>query len=448
MPLPGAALLMIIIGISIILGGGGTSNPEAELLLQLLIVALMLPLCVSEPFQRGLGAISPVAWLIAALVLILPFAQLVPLPPSVWQALPGRELEVQSLALVGSNERWMPLSVAPARTFASLLSMIFPVLLLTQVSRLSVRSRRWLCATIAVGGGLSMLLGILQVSNTGGAAWSLYAYFSEGFLCGFQANRNHEADFLHIALLAFGALAAPRLMDGRRHMLTWMASAAASATLLIGVVMTGSRTGIALSGITVALLLVMFWPAMRKHVPSARLLVGGTLTVSVLLFGLLQLQSIARIVTRFSLAKEGRWDLWVDASYVLHQVWPVGAGIGTIAPVLQAAERLEALDANLPNRVHNDWFEWAIEAGAPGILALALVLLVLATMAYRAFRKSAQPNTGAELRSQTIFACGTLLILALHSIVDYPLRTMSLAMLAALAAGFLIFPDAHRQTKP
>ena len=83
MPLPGAVLIMVITGLSIIFGGGGTSNPETELLLQLLIIVFMLPLCVSEPFQRGLGTISPAAWLITGIVLILPIVQLVPLPPSV-----------------------------------------------------------------------------------------------------------------------------------------------------------------------------------------------------------------------------------------------------------------------------------------------------------------------------------------------------------------------------
>ena len=448
MPLPGPALVMAMLGASIVLGGGGTSNPQTEMLLQLLLVAFMLPLCALESSQRGLGAISPLAWLLGVLTLTLPFAQLIPLPPSVWQSLPGREVEVQSVALVGAADRWMPLSLAPARTFTSLLSMIFPVMMLTQVSRLSIRSRYWLCATIAFGGVLSLLLGMLQVSITGGATWSLYVYFSEGFLCGFQANRNHEADFLNIALLAIGSLLAPRLMDGRRHTLTWIAAAAAMVAFFIGILMTGSRTGIALSGITLALLLAMFWPAIRKQIPSVRWIFGGGVALSVLTLILLQLNSVQLVLARFSLTKEGRWDLWVDASYVLKQVWPLGGGIGTIAPLLQAAERLEILDDKLPNRVHNDWLEWTIEAGVPGLIVLALGFLILATMAFRAFRHATQQGADAALRSQTIFACGALLILALHSIVDYPLRTMSLGMIAALAVGFLTRPAAVRQERP
>jgi O-antigen ligase len=435
-----------MISASMILGGGGIYNPQTEMLLQLFIVACMIPLCISSSAQRGLGRISPLAWLLAAIVLWLPLAQLIPLPPALWQALPGRGVEMRSVALAGMPDRWMPLSMAPARTFTALLAMIFPALLMLQVSRLSIRSRRWLCAVVALCGMLSMLLGMLQLSRTGGATWSLYPFFSEGFLCGFQANRNHQADVLHIALLAFSALIATRLMDGKRHLFSWIAAAGAIVILLIGVLMTGSRTGIALSGVTLALLLAMFWPALRKHLPSAPWLVASGAGLGAFAFALLQLGSVRRVLQHFSSANDSRWDLWLDGSYVLQQVWPIGAGIGTIAPLLEAAERLEVLAPELPNRVHNDWLEWAVETGAPGIAVLALALLVLGAMAVRALRRSAQPNGNAALRNQTIFACGVLLILALHSIVDYPLRTMSLAMLAALAAGLLTLPPSPRQS--
>ncbi len=437
---------MAMTGAAMILGGGGVYNPQTEMLLQLVVVACMLPLCISTSAQRGLGGISPLAWLLAVIMLWLPLAQLIPLPPAIWQSLPGRGVELKSVALAGMADRWMPLSLAPARTFTALLSMIFPALLMLQVSRLSIRSRRWLCATIALCGALSMLLGMLQVSRTGGATWSLYPFFSEGYLCGFQANRNHQADVLHITLLAIGALIATRLADGQRHMFSWIAAAGAIVSLLIGVLMTGSRTGIALSGITLALLLAMFWPAMRKHLPTIPLLTAGGLGLVGCIFALAQLSSVRRVLLHFSSANDSRWDLWLDGYYVLHQVWPFGAGIGTIAPLLEAAERLEVLAPELPNRVHNDWLEWAIEAGAPGIASLALALLIVAAMAVRAVRRAARSNGNAALRNQTIFACGALLILALHSIVDYPLRTMSLAMLAALAAGLLTLPAAPRQS--
>ncbi len=431
---------MAMIAASIGLGGGGVYNPQTEMLLELVVVACMIPLCASPSWQRGLGPISPVAWLLAGIVLVLPVAHLIPLPPTIWQALPGRSIEARSIALAGDPDRWMPLSMAPARTFTSLLSMIFPALLMLQVSRLSIRSSRWLCGTVAAGGALSVVLGMLQISHTGGATWSLYFYYSAGSLVGFQADRNLEADILLIALLAFCALVAPRLLDGRRHLLGWTSVAGAIMVFLIGVLMTGSRTGIALSGFTLALLVAMFWPAIRKDSPSAPWLLASSLVLGAATFGLLQVNSVRRVMLRFWATEEARWDVWIDASYVLQQVWPIGAGIGTIVPLLASAERLDVLGPKFLNRVHNDWLEWTIEAGAPGIAVLILVLLILIVSAYRAFRWSAAPDSVPARRSQIIFAVGALLIVALHSIVEYPLRSMSLAMLTSMAAGFLMVP--------
>ena len=137
-PLPGTALCMTLLGSALVLGGGGTSNPQTEMILQVFTALTVMPLAVSEDWQRGLGRIPASAWLLGALVLLVPVLQLIPLPPSLWQSLPGREVEIQSLALVQADRSWMPITMAPARTFASLLAMICPVLMLLQVSRLSL----------------------------------------------------------------------------------------------------------------------------------------------------------------------------------------------------------------------------------------------------------------------------------------------------------------------
>jgi O-antigen ligase len=62
------------------------------------------------------------------------------------------------------------------------------------------------------------------------------------------------------------------------------------------------------------------------------------------------------------------------------------------------------------------------------VVAAALVCLALA---YRSWRR--QP----DLRGQVLFAVGVLIIIALHSLVDYPLRSMALACLAGVAGGML-----------
>jgi O-antigen ligase len=87
----------------------------------------------------------------------------------------------------------------------------------------------------------------------------------------------------------------------------------------------------------------------------------------------------------------------------------------------------------VPNRAHNDYLELVIEAGVLGLLVLAVLAIMLARLALGQLR-----DQSPTIRGQVIFALGTFTIVALHSQVDYPLRSMSLACIAAVAAGLLV----------
>lgn len=446
-PLPATALCMAMVGLAIVLGGGGTVNPQTEMVLQFLMALILLPLVLSAHWQRGIGPIPQAAWVVGLMVLILPVLHLIPLPPSIWQAFPGRAVEVQSLAAIKAEQAWMPLSMAPARTFASLLAMIFAVLLMLQVSRLSVRGRNWLCGVIVACGLLSLILGVLQLSHTGGWDWSLYSEFSKGYLVGFQANRNAEADILLIALLALSVLATVRLADGGNHTFTWFGFIVGFMAFTVGIFMTGSRTGIGIFGPTCVLLLVMIWPELRNRRQALRWIGGFVAAFGLATILLLQLPSVQKVIARFYLTKEARWDLWEDTWYAIGQVWPVGSGIGTIAPMLEAAERLDVVDKSRPVRAHNDWLEWTMEGGMPGLIILGLVIALLGLLIVKTIIEVTRSGVAPGRRAQVIFACGVMLIVALHSIVDYPLRSMSLAALFAVATAFLPQPAAVQRNK-
>ena len=96
----------------------------------------------------------------------------------------------------------------------------------------------------------------------------------------------------------------------------------------------------------------------------------------------------------------------------------------------------------MPNRAHNDFLEWAIEAGAAGLMVLAAAVAIVLCLGWRAWRR--RPAD----RPQTTFALCTLAIIGLHSMVDYPLRSMALACIAGLAAGILAAPPARARRVP
>lgn len=446
-PNTGTMICMALVALSLVLGGGGTVNPQAEMILQLSVAFMMVPLAVLPSWQRGLGGIRREAWLLAGLVLLVPVAQLIPLPPNIWHALPGRTIEVEALARAGADQRWMPISMAPARTFASLLAIMCPLLLMLQVSRVPLRERNWICASIVAIGGLSLLLGVLQLSHTGGLVWSFYNEISLGYLVGFQANRNAETDVLQAALLAFGVLITTRLLDGRNHKATWAGLALGVLALLVGVLMTGSRAGIALAPLTLGLLAVMLWPAVRSKRDAAIWLGGALVGFAALGLTFWQFDSVRRVADRFSVLHDARADIWADTIYASRQVWPVGSGIGTIVPMLEAAERLEVVDPTRPVRAHNDWLEWTMEAGQPGLFVLAGIVIWIGFLLVRTFRATGGLSGDTRQRTHAVFAGGVLLVLALHGIVDYPMRSMALASLAAVAVALLIEPTDRQRAR-
>jgi O-antigen ligase len=230
--------------------------------------------------------------------------------------------------------------------------------------------------------------------------------------------------------------------------LTWFGFTIGFLALTVGIFMTGSRTGIGILFPTLLLLLIMIWPALRNPRQALRWIGGFVAAFGLAAILLLQLPSVQKVIVRFYGTKEARWDLWADTWFAIGQVWPFGSGIGTIAPMLEAAERLDVVDQSRPVRAHNDWLEWTLEGGVPGLVVLGLIIALVLVGAVRALIDASRSASPPSRRAQVIFACGLMLIVALHSIVDYPLRSMSLAALFAVAAAFLPQPAAAQRNKP
>lgn len=434
----------LFLAAAIALGGGGSPNPGTEVVLQLLFVAaglawLWLPARDgSVPAPR-----SPMFWLICGLVLVLPLAQLVPLPPSVWASLGGQDDRAAALALIDAEQTWQPLSHSPSRTLAAALAMFPALFAFFATASLDARGRLWVVGTIAAMALTASLLGALQVSLGVVAGPYLYAEHSPT-LTGFQANRNAAADVLLIGLVATAAFLAPSLAsrhdDGRGLLgldrrAGGLVLAGLFAVLFFAILLTASRTGIALLPLAFVGVCAILIPGLARdgRLRSAPA-IAALVAVPVLALAAWQIGNTAlgNVAERFAFSDDGRRELWNDAWFAMVEAWPFGVGMGGAQPALIAAERLEVLDPALPNRVHNDYLELALEGGLPALALLAAIALLLLAAAWRSWR--GRP----EERHLTVLGGAILLVAALHSVVDYPLRSMALACLIGTGAGLLI----------
>ena len=442
-----ALVAALFLACAIVLGGGGSPNPGTEVVLQLtFVVAGLAWLWVPVPRSPTPVPRSRAFWLICGLVLALPLVQLVPLPPGVWTNLGGQADRAAALALVGREHSWQPLTHSPPRTLAALLAIVPALFAFFATAALDARGRTWIAGAITAMALVASLFGALQVSLGPAGAPYLYAQNSPS-LTGFQAYHNAAADVLLIGIAATTAFLMPFLSPRRSQgdyadrafvpdrRVAWIVFAGLLAVLFFAVLLTASRTGIALLPLVLAGVWLMLLQATAdrdrlRFVPA----IAALAAVPVVAFAALQAGNTAlgNIAERFIFSDDPRRELWRDGWFAMTQAWPYGVGMGGGQPALIAAERLEVLDPFVPNRVHNDYLELALEGGLLALALLAVVAVVLVAAAWRSWR--GRPDE----RHLTGLGVVILLVAAVHSFVDYPLRSMALACLMGTGAGLLM----------
>lgn len=339
--------------------------------------------------------------------------------------------------MLGRADVWMPLSVSPLRTFASLLCIASAALLLLMVSSLNVAQRTWLCLAIATVGLASILLGGLQLAAGQSGAWALYGRHDAGYIVGFQTSRNAETEVLKIALLAAAVCVLGFVRPGASRSQTLIFASILAAVGAIAVILTGSRTGIALLPIGLASYAAIVWPALglRWRLRDWAIMMGVLLLIAV---AGSQVTSLQRVFSRFTVLQDARTEIWEDTIYATKAAWPVGGGIGTFEILFERAERLEVVDDKIAAHAHSDWLEWALETGLAGMIVIAAGFAMLIRLGLQAIGRSRNGTLSVIERGQMILATASLIIIALHAIVDYPLRSMALAGLAAVATAMII----------
>ncbi len=444
------AFFGLILLIALLAGGvGGGQGFLPEHLLSLLGLLLMVwSLCrvqISDaPIDRGL-------WLVPALVMVLPLLQLIPLPPVLANALPYRSVLHTDLALSGVTWGWHPLSLNPAATERILWGSLVPVGLYLAVWQCDRLQQRWLAMAMLYFAVASALLGFWQLLAGPESVWYLYKVTNVGQAVGLFANRNHLASLLAALLPVSAGLLADRI---RRKMdvsdpIVW-ALAVSMVILVLGVTATQSRAGFALLMLsvlaTVAVLIGRgrgrLWFKRFKTWMQVVGLVGALAIIQYTLLGLL-----ARLEQ--DPLDDIRWTLVSRTLSVAARFRGLGAGLGSFP---EAYYHLGEVTADIPevvNHAHNDYVELWLDGGVPAMLLVASMLSLIIYKVVVSIRNPAPARPvsrrvairdRAESPGLVMGAGFALLLFALHSLVDYPLRTMALSSVAAMLLAIVMKP--------
>ncbi len=240
------------------------------------------------------------------------------------------------------------------------------------------------------------------------------------------AQPNHFADYLMLGLISLAYL--------RRHMQTWQVVAFA-APLLFVMVLSGSRS----SWLYMAALALFAWSQERKAGGSAGLFRYMLLLVVAffMMHWVVQLQvfhGTAGSVTTMQRMMSGetsgsiRLYLWKEALLIFARFPLLGAGWEQFAwqHFLLGPELKNMQISGLYNNAHNLLLQFAAETGLAGVLVIVLAFLGWFRSIWT-----------ARLDTEIWWGMGILLVIGIHSMLEYPLWYAYFTGIAALLLGAL-----------
>lgn len=420
----------ILLALSFVFGGASREHALRLALVELAAIPLLV-LSADRMIRTGLWREHRFALALLGGLAAIPLIQLIPLPPAIWTALPGRAEMVQALDLAGLAPGWAPLTVTPDLTWQSVLAILPPAAMFLAVLSSSQAQTARMMGFYLFGAVIAVLLGAAQLAS-GTERLYLWATTSAGSVTGFFANRNHLATLLLSTLpfaAVFGAAVLRRRSDQRLPL--WF-GALFMGMVVIGLAAIRSRAGVILFGPVVIASLLAAWIAAGRGRPGPGLLalIGGA-AAAVCAVAILALPPI---LARFDVqsAPEGRFEGWPIVAEASQTYLPLGSGIGSFDAVFRSVEPLEQLDPTFFNHAHNEYLETWLEAGWLGAALIIAFLIWYGRRLWAAWK--AGPSRERDLQRAASIA---LLAMLVHSGVDYPLRTATLAVLFALCAAIL-----------
>lgn len=442
------AILGFILAFAPLFRGG--NRPLALLVINLAGIGLATVLL----WNPGRLLVIPIALrMLFFLILVSIAVYLIPLPKSWWLAISGREMYAEALRLVlGDADFWHSMSILPVHTEAMWFKMLTYISVFMATYCLPAPQVQRLVYMVVVIACLEAVVGLIQYGEGPSSILRFGATQHARDAIGTYANRDHLAGFLEMVNpIVLGLLVAElgheqsnqnTAGSKRRRRKEFFASLSGQRAVLMGlvavllllsIVFTRSRGGIAMAMLGMFLAMLMFaWRLGGDNVYGS---VGSIIALLVVLaaeIGLLP------VLDRFSQdpMQDARWTLYATTIDGIGRFFPFGSGAGTFPFVYPAFQPVK-LGGYFINHTHNDFLEAIFDLG---LLAVILIFwaLLLYFARWRAVR--ARQDRWGGFRFIQIGAGIGVLMLLLHSLLDFNLQIPANAAFFAFFAA-IFFKD-------
>jgi O-antigen ligase len=409
----------------LLLGGSSRDGHLANFVLQLGALGFLgWGLCRLECGSLGLPERLLLA--LTGLGVTIVALQAVPLPGTVWAALPGRAELASELQLLEVSPAPAFLTLSLHETIRSAVAVLPAIALGTALLASRQIPVLALACTLLAVSLLSICVGLAQFFGGSVSDWYFYDHTTRGSMVGFFANANHMATLLLVTLPFIAAL----VREGRARkpelaVELLVLGGALFAFVAIGIVLAGSLTGYALFvPVALASALIVWTPTRRL---STILAIPALAASAVLLVVSGDSQNVFSSEAKSSLT--GREEIRRVTLPAAMDFFPAGTGLGTFEEVYRRYEDPASISRTFVNHAHNDYLELVMELGAPG---LVLIALFAAWWLYTL--RALTASSSSAFAWAAWIAIGVLLA---HSTWDYPLRTAGLSTVLALSCVIL-----------
>jgi hypothetical protein len=329
----------------------------------------------------------------------------------------------------------MQASLSPTATERSLLWLLPALALYLSALQFSRKQKRVAVLVLLLWIFIGAVIGLAQKAGDHQSALYFYSNTNRGSAVGFFANSNHYAISLAASLpLVWAGLT---LLFNRRskvavNPLLFVLFSGVAVFFILGFMLSGSRAGLALGMFGCLLMLPSVILADEhkgaKHMLFGVMAVGLFCTVQAGLYIIsLQFESTPLEDLRLQF-----FPITVQAA---SEFAPWGSGPGSFWFVFPQFDGF--LTGNvIVNHAHNDYLESWLEMRWFFAIAALAALAAFLWQGVRIWFRSEGFRPESTLLAQSAWI--GLLLLLLHSTVDYPLRTTALSTMAGLLAAFLV----------
>lgn len=434
--------LLIFLTITFLTGGASRSDVQSLVILRPAAVLFLAYGLWNMQWQQAMS--HRLVFILALGTVLVTLAHLVPLPPTIWEQLPGRELAAEISRLTLKEPVWRPISLVPPATWNAFYALMIPMAVLIMAIQLE-REQKFSLLFVLMGFAIVTAVVGFGQSIAPGDPLYLYRITNEDSAVGLFANRNHQAVLLAmlIPMLAIYAATAADSVEKIRFRI--LLSIGGGMIIIPLILVTGSRAGLLVGAIGILSIPLLYRkhgnvkPPKRKAVKTDfRYFIGFGAVIALVLITILMArgQAFERMAESGN-TEEFRFRMWQPVIQAAWTYFPIGSGAGTFVEVYQVHEPKDLLSIYYVNHAHNDFLEMLLTTGLPGVLLTFVGAAAYVRAAWAAFQSYKSRN-----REKLYARLGAVLIfmLMIASAADYPLRVPALVSIFVVAVVWLAYP--------